>query len=73
MTASDADKLALAVSAFGRDATAALNNLAITGEPEEQLRTPLVTLVKAIAELTGLSGQGIGLVAAAEPDWESSA
>lgn len=62
MTASDADQLAQAVSAFGKAATAALTNTAIKGEPEEQLRTPLVLLVKAIAELTGPAGHDIELV-----------
>jgi len=62
VTGSDADKLAAAVAAFGQAATATLNNAAITGEPEDQLRAPMVTLVKAVASLTGLSGQDIELV-----------
>ena len=45
--------LAQAVSAFGVAVKATLSNVAITGEPEEQLRTPLVTLVKAIAAQLG--------------------
>jgi Type ISP C-terminal specificity domain/N-6 DNA Methylase len=58
----DADKLAQAVSAFGVAAKATLNNPAITGEPEDQLRTPLVGLVKALAALTGLAGRETELV-----------
>ncbi len=45
--------LAQAVSAFGVAVKATLSNVAITGEPEDQLRTPLVTLVKAIAAQLG--------------------
>ena len=41
------------MSAFGVAVKATLSNVAITGEPEEQLRTPLVTLVKAIAAQLG--------------------
>lgn len=62
MTASDADKVALAVSAFGAAATATLSNPAIKGEPEDQLRVPLVALVKALAPLCGLGGLDIELV-----------
>ncbi|HWA60725.1 MAG TPA: type ISP restriction/modification enzyme [Caulobacteraceae bacterium] len=58
----DADKLAEAISAFGAAATATLSNVAIAGEPEDQLRTPLVTLVKALAGLTGLAGHDTQLV-----------
>lgn len=62
MTASDSDELASAVSAFGAAAKATLSNAAIVGEPEEQLRTPLVGLVKALAPLTGLAGHDTQLV-----------
>ena len=55
MNAADAEELARAVSAFGAAATATLNNPAITGEPEDQLRVPLVNLVKVISPLCGLS------------------
>jgi hypothetical protein len=51
-----------AIAAFGTAAKATLNNPAITGEPEDQLRTPLVTLVKAIAGLTGLAAHNTELV-----------
>ena len=62
MTASNAEQLAQAVSAFGAAATVALSNPAITGEPEEQLRTPLVVLFKALAPLSGLGGYDAELV-----------
>ncbi len=62
MTASDANTLAQAVSAFGAAATVTLSNPAITGEPEDQLRTPLVGLVKALAPLCGLGGHDLELV-----------
>ena len=62
MTVTDTDKIAEAVSAFGAAAKATLANPAITGEPEDQLRTPLVALVKALAALTGLAGQDTELV-----------
>lgn len=55
-------KLAEAVSAFGVASRATLQNPAISGEPEDQLRTPLVTLVKALAGLTGLAGHDTELV-----------
>jgi hypothetical protein len=51
-----------AISAFGAAAKATLDNPAITGEPEDQLRTPLVTLVKAVAALTGLAAHNTELV-----------
>ncbi|HWF00973.1 MAG TPA: type ISP restriction/modification enzyme [Caulobacteraceae bacterium] len=62
MSASDADKFAEIVSAFGAAASATLRNAAISGEPEEQLRTPLNTLVRALAPLCGLAGLDIELV-----------
>ena len=63
MTSSDTtSRLAEAVSAFGAAAKATLSNPAITGEPEDQLRTPLVALVKALAGLTGLAARDTELV-----------
>jgi hypothetical protein len=62
VTASDAEKLAQAVSAFGAGAKATLSNPAIAGDPEDQLRSPLVNLVKALAPLCGLSGYDTELV-----------
>lgn len=48
--------LAEAISAFGKDAKAKLNNSAITGQPEDQLRKPLENLFEAFAELSGKTG-----------------
>ena len=62
MTASDAETLAQAVSAFGAAAKATLSNPAIVGDPEDQLRAPLVVLVKALAPLSGLGGYDTELV-----------
>ncbi len=42
------------VSEFGSTAKAKLANVAISGEPEEQLRTPFETLIEEIAGLRGL-------------------
>ncbi|HEX3920493.1 MAG TPA: type ISP restriction/modification enzyme, partial [Caulobacteraceae bacterium] len=61
-TASDDEKFAQAISAFGAAATAALSNPAISGDPEDQLRAPLVTLVKALAPLSGLGAYDAQLV-----------
>ena len=62
MTDPATDPLAQAVSAFGVAVKATLSNVAITGEPEEQLRKPLVDLVKALAPLTGVAGHDTELV-----------
>lgn len=62
MNPTDADKVADAVAAFGAAAKATLDNPAISGQPEDQLRTPLVNLVKALAALTTLAGQDTELV-----------
>ncbi len=43
-----------AVAAFGADVKAKLANLAVQGEPEDQLRGPLERLVLDLAELCGL-------------------
>ncbi|MDR3508876.1 MAG: N-6 DNA methylase, partial [Caulobacteraceae bacterium] len=51
-----------AVSKFGAAAKAKLDNPAITGQPEDQLRTPLVTLVKDIGPLIGLTATDTELV-----------
>ena len=42
------------VAAFGAAAKAKLANVAASGEPEEQLRTPLETLVLDMVELCGI-------------------
>jgi hypothetical protein len=41
------------ISEFGTSAKGKLANAAVTGAPEDQLRTPLVTLVGQLAELAG--------------------
>ena len=51
-----------AVSAFGQAAKRKLSNKAVTGAPEDQLRNPLEELVKAFADVTGLTRQVITLV-----------
>ena len=51
-----------AVSKFGQAATATLNNPAVTGQPEDQLRTPLVNLFKDISGLIGLATTDTDLV-----------
>lgn len=54
--------LASRVSRFGRDVLAALNDPAATGEPEDQLRTPLVNLMKDINGLLGSAAEGVNAV-----------
>jgi len=54
--------LAAIVSKFGAAATGTLNNPAVTGQPEDQLRTPLVNLVKDICGLIGLAAADTELV-----------
>lgn len=46
-------KLASAVSAFGAEVKAKLSNPAATGQPEDQLRAPMETLIKNLAEASG--------------------
>ena len=55
--------LASAVARFGADAKAKLNNVAITGEPEDQLRGPLEGLLADVAELCGFQSQAVVAVA----------
>lgn len=54
--------LASAISAFGSEAARKLSALAIQGDPEDQLRAPLETLVKDLAELCGQSRDKVDLV-----------
>jgi hypothetical protein len=54
--------LSEAVSKFGAAAKATLDNPAITGQPEDQLRTPLVALVKDVGSLIGLAATDTELV-----------
>ncbi|WP_296544957.1 N-6 DNA methylase, partial [Phenylobacterium sp.] len=62
MTPQDSAKLAEAVSAFGAAAKATLANPTISGEPEDQLRTPLVNFVKTIAGVASPLGPETQLV-----------
>ncbi len=54
--------LADAVSRFGKDVKAALNDPSAVGEPEDQLRTPLVNLVTDLNALIGPKAKGVNLV-----------
>jgi hypothetical protein len=45
------EQLAKAVGKFGTDAKAKLSNLSVTGEPEDQLRSPLEDLMQALAAI----------------------
>lgn len=51
-----------AISAFGVAAKAKLSNLAVRGEPEDQLRTPLETLILDLAELMPIARNTITCV-----------
>ena len=50
------------VSAFGAEAKAKLDNPAISGAPEDQLRAPLERLLHELAALGGLAPAGLSLV-----------
>jgi hypothetical protein len=54
--------LANAVSAFGASAKSKLASVAISGAPEDQLRGPLDTLVRDLAEIGGLPASTVHLV-----------
>ena len=54
--------VAKAVSNFGASAKAKLANIAIAGAPEDQLRGPLETLVRDLAEIGGLPDGSVHLV-----------
>jgi hypothetical protein len=51
-----------AISKFGAAAKAKLSNPAITGAPEDQLRNPLETLLRDLAELGGMPPSAVQLV-----------
>ena len=55
-------EVAAAVSAFGASAKSKLTNPAISGAPEDQLRGPLETLVRELAEASGLPAGAVHLV-----------
>jgi hypothetical protein len=50
------------ISAFGAAAKAKLDNPAISGAPEDQLRAPLERLLHELAALGGLAPGGLSLV-----------
>ena len=54
--------LAGVVAAFGAEAKAKLDNPAISGAPEDQLRAPLERLLHELAALGGLAPAGLSLV-----------
>ena len=51
-----------AVSIFGAAAKGKLDNVAISGEPEDQLRGPLERLITDLAEVAGLPAGAVNLV-----------
>ena len=55
-------KVAAAVSAFGASAKSKLANPAAIGSPEDQLRGPLETLVRDLAETSGPPAGSVHLV-----------
>jgi hypothetical protein len=57
----DALTVAAAVSAFGASAKAKLSAV-ISGAPEDQLRGPLETLVKALSQIGGLPADAVHLI-----------
>lgn len=59
---SDDNDLQAATSAFGKAARAKLSAAAVSGQPEEQLRGPLETYIRALAALAGLDPTGVVLV-----------
>jgi hypothetical protein len=54
--------LKTAISRFGADAKAKLNNPSVSGESEDQLRAPLETLFADLAELCGFKRQWLAAV-----------
>lgn len=56
------EKVATAVSAFGASSKAKLSSPAATGQPEDQLRAPLETLIKELAQIGGLPSSAVHLI-----------
>lgn len=54
--------LAAAVSHYGALAKAKLDNIAISGSPEDQLRGPIEALIHDLADLGGLPADAVQLV-----------
>ena len=50
------------VAAYGAAAKGKLGSIAVHGEPEDQLRSPLETLIADVAELNGLLRAKLALV-----------
>jgi hypothetical protein len=50
------------IATFGSEAKAKLANLAVSGEPEDQLRAPLERLVVNLAEICGLPSNAVTAV-----------
>jgi hypothetical protein len=50
------------ISAFGHEARTKLDNPAISGAPEDQLRAPLERLFRELAELDDLAPGGLSLI-----------
>ena len=57
-----AKTLAQAVSAYGASLKSKLANVAISGAPEDQLRSPLEALIRDLAEIEGMSPNAVKLV-----------
>ena len=51
-----------AVSDFGADTKVKLSSPTVTGAPEDQLRNPLETLIKKLAEIDGFPPATVTLV-----------
>lgn len=54
--------LAAAVSRFGQDAKAKLSAFSVSGQPEDQLRAPLETLIRALGDIAGFDADHINPV-----------
>lgn len=57
-----AERINKAVGEFGKEATAKLSNPSASGQPEDQLRGPLETLLHALATEAGLPAGALALV-----------
>jgi hypothetical protein len=54
--------LASAISTFGASLKSKLTSAAISGAPEDQLRAPLETLIRDLAEISGLPSKAVSLI-----------
>jgi hypothetical protein len=54
--------VASAVSRFGASLKSKLTSVAISGAPEDQLRSPLETLIRDLAEIGGLSSKLVNVI-----------